>query len=97
MAMTRDELLSQALLGVAVIERVMVPDRGELVDDMLESIGENDTRFEDLKAMYLQLLYAASMLAAHGADEAGLSVEELLDKVRGSMLAARLSALGDSD
>jgi hypothetical protein len=96
MAMTRDELLSQALMGVAVIERVMVPERGELVDEMLDSLSGSDTRYEELKTMYLQLLYAASMLAAHGADEAQITVPELLDKVRGNMLAARLSALGDS-
>lgn len=95
MAMTRDELLSQALMGLAVVERVMVPERGELVDEMLESMRGSDERYEELKAMYLQLLHASRMLTAYGADSAGVSVPELLDLVRGSILAARFTASDD--
>lgn len=92
MALTRDEMLSQALMGLAVVERVMVPERGELVDELLESLRGNEERHEELKAMYLQLLHAARVLAAYGADNASVSVPELLDLVRGSILAARFTA-----
>lgn len=94
MAISRDELLSQALMGVAMIERAVLPERGELADSLLNEIKVNSHQYEDLKAMYIQLLYAATVLAANGADMAKVELPEYFDQLRGSMLAARFTALG---